>query len=110
MHVLADVPLFRFGVSPNKLFEYMAAGLPVITNAPGEVGDLVVKSKLGIVVEPEHLESAMLRMAELTPRSAGVWAPRGGDGSPHTEPGRGRKIECLLDSLVGGASEARRST
>ena len=27
--------LFRSAVSPNKLFDYMAAGLPVITNCPG---------------------------------------------------------------------------
>ena len=35
--VLRDVPVFSFGVSPNKLFDYWAAGLPVVCNVPGEV-------------------------------------------------------------------------
>ena len=35
--VLRDTPVFAFGVSPNKLFDYWAAGLPVICNVPGEV-------------------------------------------------------------------------
>jgi glycosyltransferase involved in cell wall biosynthesis len=39
--VLKDLPLFSFGVSPNKLFDYWGAGLPVICNVPGEVGGWV---------------------------------------------------------------------
>lgn len=52
LHVLADVPLFRHGVSPNKLFDYMAAGLTVLTNTPGEVADLVSDAKAGMTVGP----------------------------------------------------------
>jgi len=55
VHVLADVPLFRYGVSPNKVFDYLASGLPMITNVPGEVADLVVASGGGIAVEPAGL-------------------------------------------------------
>ena len=40
LHVLDDVPLFQTAVSPNKLFDYMAAGLPVLTNCPGLVAEL----------------------------------------------------------------------
>ena len=39
--VLKDVPLFAFGVSPNKLFDYWGAGLPVVCNVPGEVAGWV---------------------------------------------------------------------
>ena len=54
VHVLADVPLFRYGVSPNKLFDYMAAGIPVITNTPGEVQELVAEAGAGLAVAPER--------------------------------------------------------
>jgi len=39
--VLRDTPLFAFGVSPNKLFDYFGAGLPVACNVPGEVAGMV---------------------------------------------------------------------
>jgi glycosyltransferase involved in cell wall biosynthesis len=46
--VLKDVPLFSFGVSPNKLFDYWGAGLPVICNVPGEVEGWVREANGGI--------------------------------------------------------------
>ena len=46
--VLRDVPLFRFGVSPNKLFDYWGSGLPVINNVGGEVAGLVAASGGGL--------------------------------------------------------------
>ena len=59
LHVLADVELFRAAVSPNKVFDYMASGLPVITNCPGVVGDLVDESRCGVVVAPQRLGSGL---------------------------------------------------
>src|SRR5690606_38536330 len=47
--VLRDSPLFSFGVSPNKLFDYFAAGLPVICNVPGEVAGMVTSAGAGRV-------------------------------------------------------------
>jgi glycosyltransferase involved in cell wall biosynthesis len=46
--VLKEVPLFAFGVSPNKLFDYWGAALPVICNVPGEVAAMVRESGGGI--------------------------------------------------------------
>jgi glycosyltransferase involved in cell wall biosynthesis len=46
--VLKDLPLFAFGVSPNKLFDYWGAGLPVICNVPGEVAGWVRDANGGL--------------------------------------------------------------
>ena len=59
LHVLADVELFRSAVSPNKVFDYMAAGLPFITNSPGLVGDLVSVSGGGVSVAPRGLADGL---------------------------------------------------
>ncbi|HBH37855.1 MAG TPA: glycosyltransferase WbuB, partial [Curvibacter sp.] len=35
MQILDNVPAFYYGTSPNKFFDYIAAGLPVLNNYPG---------------------------------------------------------------------------
>jgi glycosyltransferase involved in cell wall biosynthesis len=49
---LANVPAFYEGTSPNKFFDYLAAGLPVITNYPGWVASLIDEHNCGLVVPP----------------------------------------------------------
>ncbi|MFC7737221.1 glycosyltransferase family 4 protein [Roseomonas sp. GCM10028921] len=41
LHLLAPVPAFAEWTAPNKLMDYLAAGLPVITNAPSRAARLV---------------------------------------------------------------------
>lgn len=55
LHVLADVGLFTYGVSPNKVFDYMAAGLAVLTNNPGTISDLVTDADAGVAVAPQGI-------------------------------------------------------
>ncbi|MFF0369538.1 glycosyltransferase family 4 protein [Micromonospora sp. NPDC005087] len=62
LHVLADVELFRVGVSPNKVFDYMAAGLPIVTNSPGTVGDLVMGAGAGYLTAPGNLAHGLSQM------------------------------------------------
>jgi glycosyltransferase involved in cell wall biosynthesis len=52
--VLANIPEFYYGTSPNKFFDYLAAGLPVINNYPGWVSDLITEFSCGIAVPPEN--------------------------------------------------------
>lgn len=66
LHVLADVELFRSAVSPNKIFDYMAAGLPTLTNCPGLVSDLVVGAGAGLAVQPESLAQGLRELLALT--------------------------------------------
>ncbi len=53
LQVLANVPAFYFGTSPNKFFDYIAAGLPVINNYPGWLAGIIVKYKCGFIVPPD---------------------------------------------------------
>ena len=65
--VLAEVPLFAYAVSPNKLFDYLAAELPVVTNVPGLVADIVERSGAGIACAPGDgaaLAGAMRALAD----------------------------------------------
>lgn len=64
LHVLADVELFRTAISPNKLYDYMAAGLVTLTNSPGLVAEILTESGAGFGVEPSRLADGLLRLAE----------------------------------------------
>jgi len=70
---LLNVDLFSYGVSPNKLFDYMAARKPVICAVSGEMSKLVMEADAGITVEPEkpdELAKAVLDLIEKPERCA----------------------------------------
>lgn len=52
--VLANVPAFYYGTSPNKFFDYIASGLPVVNNYPGWLADMISQNKLGVVTQPDN--------------------------------------------------------
>lgn len=54
LQILANVPAFYFGTSPNKFFDYIASGLPVLINYPGWLADLVRSTDCGVCVPPEN--------------------------------------------------------
>lgn len=55
--VFANVPAFYQGTSPNKFFDYLASGTPVLNNYPGWVADLIRAHDCGVVVEPGRPEA-----------------------------------------------------
>jgi glycosyltransferase involved in cell wall biosynthesis len=54
LQILANVPAFYFGTSPNKFFDYLAAGLPVLINYPGWLATLVQENDCGFAVPPQE--------------------------------------------------------
>lgn len=57
MMILANVPAFYYGTSPNKFFDYISSGLPVLNNYPGWLADLIKQNNCGIVVEPNKAKA-----------------------------------------------------
>ena len=53
MQLLANVPAFYFGTSPNKFFDYISAGLPVLNNYPGWLAGMIVENDCGFTVLPD---------------------------------------------------------
>ncbi len=80
-----DLPkLYRFGISMNKLFDYMAAARPVVI-ASAAVNDPVAEAGAGITVPPEDpqtLAEAIERLVALTPEER---ARMGRAGRTHME-------------------------
>lgn len=65
--VLKNIPAFYYGTSPNKFFDFISAGLPIVNNYPGWLADLISENDCGVVVEPDNPEAfadAIQDMAE----------------------------------------------
>lgn len=52
LQVLANVPAFYYGTSPNKFFDYIAAGQPVLNNYPGWLAEMISEHGCGFAVPP----------------------------------------------------------
>jgi len=55
--ILADIPAFYYGTSPNKFFDYIASGLPVLNSYPGWLADMIGEHKCGLAVPPNRPDS-----------------------------------------------------
>lgn len=54
LQILANVPAFYYGTSPNKFFDYIAAGIPVLNNYPGWLAEIITQNQCGFAVPPDN--------------------------------------------------------
>jgi glycosyltransferase involved in cell wall biosynthesis len=76
---LSPSPIYRYGISPNKLFDYMASGRPVIFGCDSS-NDPVQSAQCGLTVEPNHpegLANAILAMSRLSESERDAMGQRG---------------------------------
>lgn len=105
--VLAPVDLFTYGVSPNKLFDYMGAGLPVLTNVAGLVSDIVRRAEVGKTVAPGDATALADGMEALTDDPPGDAAERG-EAFIRAHYDR-RKLATQVEELLVSLRDRRRS-
>ena len=67
--IFADKEAFRYGTSPNKFFDYIASGLPILVNHPGWVKDLIIEEQAGVFSSPgdaSEMAAKLISMSELS--------------------------------------------
>jgi glycosyltransferase involved in cell wall biosynthesis len=65
LQILADVPAFYRGTSPNKFFDYISSGIPVLNNYPGWLAELVQSNGCGIAIPPRNASALADALCEL---------------------------------------------
>ncbi len=62
---LKDAQAFYYAVSPNKLFDYLAAGKPVLCAAPGDMATMVEQHGCGLTAPAEDGKALASRVRSL---------------------------------------------
>lgn len=84
IHVPSKPDLYRYGISPNKIFDYLAAGRPLIMGSDPDIS-MADEARCGITVKPGEsgqLADAIIAMAGL---DADVRRNLGNNGRAHVE-------------------------
>lgn len=71
--------LFRFGISPNKLIDYMMSSKPII-QAIEAGNDMVTEAKCGLSIEPENPKALALAIDEMLKKSEKELSEMGQNG------------------------------
>ncbi len=82
--VVRDLPLYRYGISLNKMFDYLAAARPILY-AGAAVNNVIGEAKAGLTVPPENpsvLADAIERLVSLPPEER---AEMGRNGRAYVE-------------------------
>jgi glycosyltransferase involved in cell wall biosynthesis len=62
---LDNIPAFYYGTSPNKFFDYISAGIPVINNYPGWLAEMIKQNYCGVAVPPRDTQTLVNSLIEL---------------------------------------------
>lgn len=102
LHVLADVKVFQHGVSPNKMFDYMAAARPVVVSASVE-GSPVQLAHCGTQVPAGDAEALAAAIRALQNLGREGREALGSKGRAYVEQHHdlGRAAERLSEFLAG---------
>ncbi len=104
-----DHPFQRM-ILANKIFDYLAAGRPILVAAHGEMAELVEEAEAGIVVAPERpdlLADAIRRMAALPPEKLAAMGLRGRRHviARYQRPMIARLLSSAFVELKGGGTD-----
>tara|TARA_B100001250_G_C19817464_1_gene799560 strand:+ start:16898 stop:18100 length:1203 start_codon:yes stop_codon:yes gene_type:complete len=65
LQILRNEEVFYFGTSPNKFFDYLSFGLPVINNYQGWIANMITENELGFVVKYNSYDQLLDAFKEL---------------------------------------------
>jgi glycosyltransferase involved in cell wall biosynthesis len=91
-------PVYRYGISFNKLFEYLAAGRPVVF-ACDSAYDPVQSTGAGVTIRPDDAELLAAAFLELAATTPAARAAMGEAGRAYVD--REHNFEHLGETLDG---------
>jgi glycosyltransferase involved in cell wall biosynthesis len=98
LHILLDAELFtKYGISSNKIFDYLAAGKPIIMSCnPGN--NIIDEAKCGILVPPNDPQALANSVIKLYKMDTNERAIMGKNGREYVE--KYHDIKILAQKLI----------
>ena len=76
--------LYRFGISPNKIFDYMYSGKPII-HSVNTSNDIVQIAKAGVSIQPENPSEIANKIIEISKMGKEILKKWGENGKKYVE-------------------------
>ena len=97
--------LYKYGLSPNKLFDYMLAGKPILITAKPEYSEFVKDSGCGFYADPENLDeivSTVMKVYNMPKNEREEMGKRGKDYilKFYSEQSLGDKLEEVINQTL----------
>lgn len=105
LHTLTPLALFEQGISPNKVFDYMAAGLPLVSNSGTALHRIMSTDECGRLGDAEHLVECLRAVAEADEAARRAWGERARQivQEKHSRSAAAARLETLLDDAARDA-------
>lgn len=108
---MQNSPLYRYGISFNKLSDYMAAARPIIF-ASSSANDPIAESEAGLSVPAEDAAALAQAVVDLKAQSAEARYAMGLRGRRYVEAHLdirilARRLEVVLEAAIAGFSDSR---
>lgn len=99
LHTLTPLALFEHGISPNKVFDYMAAGLPVVSNSGTALHRVMGPDEGGRLGDAEHMVENLRAVGEADEAARRAWGARARElvQEKHSRSAAAARLERLLD-------------
>lgn len=76
LHSILPLEVLEHGMSPNKLFDYLAAGLPIVSNAAGPLAGVLGPDECGSLGGPEDLARCLITVRDANATTRLRWRER----------------------------------
>jgi glycosyltransferase involved in cell wall biosynthesis len=110
VHSVTPLPVFQRGMSPNKLLDYMAAGLPVVSNAGEAIRGIVRDGECGSVGDSTQLADCIREVRAASPEQRREWgrAARSIAETRYSRREAALALATVLNNLADGSNGGTR--
>lgn len=102
LHTVSPQSVFDKGMSPNKLYDYMASGLLVVSNAKEPLREVISDDEVGAVVDPTDLVEGIKRVRDADQATRERWLARSRElmSDRFSLEASARDLEAALDKAL----------